>query len=117
MAKIKGKILEKDGRRLLAQRILERKYIQSGQIWVSSSGSEVTISRVEWFDEDLWVYYWPKGEDGERELDKESFAFQCRYCLDVDGPRVPAEIQAEVLLMPILEPITAADVRAHIEKL
>ena len=100
MTAVKGKLKEENGRRILIQRILERKYIQPGQVWVSSSGNEVTISRVEWFDDDLWVYYRPKGEDEGRELDKESFSFQCRYCLDVDGPRVPAEIQAEAVLLP-----------------
>lgn len=100
MANVKGKIKEQNGRRILVQRILERKYIQPGQIWLSSTNSEVTVSRTEWFDEDLWVYYRSEGQEGVRELDKDSFSFQCRYCLDVDGPGIPVELQAEFQLLP-----------------
>lgn len=100
MSKIKGKIKEQDGRRILIQRVLDRKHIRPGQVWVDSGGCSVTISRTQWFDDDLWVYYWPEGESGKREIDKESFSFQCRYCLDVSGPQVPPDLLAEAELMP-----------------
>lgn len=78
-----------NNRWLLCGCILPVEAIKVGQEWASGSGT-VTIVAV---DDDGWVTYsWE--ERGElRRWNKESFAFQCRYCLVLPTPEIPPELK------------------------
>lgn len=60
--------------------------IKPNQQWIGTGNSPVTVSKVEGGD----VYYtWY--EKGELKIHhKESFSFQCRYCLIVDLDNLPS---------------------------
>lgn len=70
-------------RYLLCGHILRDDQIKVGQKWAgSSAGTPVTIVDVQ----GDWVSY-----EGESQPlhEKSCFAFQCRYCLVLDGPEIP----------------------------
>jgi hypothetical protein len=50
--------------------------IEVGQLWQSSNGNTVRITKV---DNDKVYYCW----NGESHV-KDSFSFQCRYCMILD---------------------------------
>lgn len=75
------------GRHLLCGGILPADAVQPGQLWCSSSGNTVKVTRIggDWVE-----YEWY--EDGVRRThEKLNFAFQCRYCLVLDEPIIPKE--------------------------
>lgn len=73
-----GRIEVQYGRAILCGVILCKDDIEPGQVWQGSSGTTVTVQAV---DSDGWVTYgWAEG-DAPRTHTKDSFAFQCRYCL------------------------------------
>lgn len=59
--------------------------IKPNQQWIGTSNSPVTISSVK--DGDVYYTWYEKGE--LKIHCKESFAFQCRYCLIVDLDNLP----------------------------
>ncbi len=67
-----------NGRKLVCGHIFKTEEIKKGQRWAPADGSnrEVKIVRVD----GSWVKYeWE--EKGQRKThEKDSFAFQCRYC-------------------------------------
>ena len=76
----------KGGRAILCGVILPINKIRVGQEWVGSSGHLVKVYAIK--DKDQIYYKW-RGRDVEWEYhDKDSFSFQCRYCLDVTGVNV-----------------------------
>ena len=85
------RVEQHNGRYILCGAILPTEFIKHGQLWMSSGN---LIVRVTYVKNGEWVYYsWE--EQGEvRQYSKDSFAFQCRYCLVLDGPEIPADIQA-----------------------
>lgn len=99
MSNKSGVILQKDGYRVIAQTILDKTLIRPGQLWRDSAGSTVVITRTEWFDGELCVFYRPQYDSDGLVHDKDSFSFQCRYCLDPDGPGVPAKLEQQIAAM------------------
>ena len=72
----------KHSRVLLCGHILSREFILPGQRWASADGSnrEVTITSVNF---DKVEYCWDQNGSVVYHS-KDSFSFQCRYCLVVD---------------------------------
>ena len=67
------------GHDILCGGILPVEELKVGQLWVGTSGTQVTITGI---DGDWITYEW--SENGQTKThEKESFAFQCRYCLVV----------------------------------
>lgn len=79
-----------NNRWLLCGHFLADHQIKNGQVWAPADGSDRTV-RVSG-DREGWVgYTWM--ENGVRKYhEKSSFAFQCRYCLVLDGPEIPEEL-------------------------
>ena len=68
------------GRKIVCGHMFPVSGIVPGQKWQSSSGNIVTVQAVK----GDWVEYaWTTGE-GHMEHEKDSFSFQCRYCLIVE---------------------------------
>lgn len=78
------------GRWLLCGHILDAKHIKHGQTWASADGSNRTV-RISAVRGD-WVGYTWEEPSGRKYHEKEAFAFQCRYCLVLDGPEIPKEL-------------------------
>jgi hypothetical protein len=77
-----------NGRYLLCGHILKRSQLAVGQTWAPASGADRTVKIVG--IENDWVRYeWTEGEQ-LRQHEKESFAFQCRYCLVLPDKELPA---------------------------
>lgn len=78
------------GRHLLCGGPIPERMIKNGQVWAAASGSgiEVKISAVR----DGWVGYTWRENDKAQYHEKDSFSFQCRYCLVLDTPDVPDEL-------------------------
>jgi hypothetical protein len=72
-----------NGRKLLCGQILKPEQLAVGQTWAAASGADHTV-KIAGID-DGWVRYeWVEsGEPVSNE--KESFAFQCRYCLVIEN--------------------------------
>lgn len=78
------------GRRLLCGHILADDQVKPAQIWAAADGGDRTV-RITAVAHDWVTYTW--GEHGEPKYhDKSIFAFQCRYCLVLDGPEIPKEL-------------------------
>lgn len=77
------------GRHLLCGTILPINKLAVGQLWASADGSDhvVSITAIS----DGWVSFTWTEHGAQRHHEKTSFAFQCRYCLVVDGPETPEE--------------------------
>lgn len=75
-------IEEQYGNKIVCRHIFPVSEMKVGSKWQSSSGAIVTIESIC----DLgWVTYsWYVG-DTKKVNEKESFAFQCRYCLIVEN--------------------------------
>lgn len=69
-----------NGLRIICGHIFPANEIFSGEKWMSSGNSVVTIDRVE--DGDVYYYWYENGV--KKEHDKDSFSFQCRYCKIVE---------------------------------
>jgi hypothetical protein len=71
------------GHSVVVRHMFKEKEIKIGSNWISSSGNIVTVEEVIPYDDKQGiqiVYSWE--ENGERKThSKESFSFQCRYCL------------------------------------
>ena len=65
--------------------ILPAEKIEVGQVWMSSGGGLVTIEDVDQFG--VVRYSWPDGMN-----EKDSFSFQCRHSLVLNGPEIPEEL-------------------------
>lgn len=72
------------GAHLLCGHILPIRRILRGQTWASADGSgrEVEVCDVN-IEKDIVEYMWWEGNQMRSHV-KESFAFQCRYCLVID---------------------------------
>lgn len=83
--------VEKQGEfHILCGVILPASCIKVGQRWISvGSRVPVEVTKVEQYA----VHY---QSPVQRPHAKEQFAFQCRYCLVLDGPSIPKEILAAV---------------------
>ena len=84
------RIEEWNGKKIVCEHIFPASEIKVGSVWTSGSlgGYTVTVEKVvarNWFYQGKMktsydVYY--RENDGEKRLlDKDSFVFQCRYCL------------------------------------
>jgi hypothetical protein len=82
-----GRVEIVNGKRLLCGVILPVARIQVGQTWAAASGSNLTVEVTQ--VKDGWVEYcW--SERGEtRHHFKDSFSFQCRYCLVLPDNQTP----------------------------
>ncbi len=74
-----------NNRYLLCGHILSTAFVRVGQVWAPASGGnyEVTITDVT----DGWVTYeWNEWDESGiiKHHSKDSFSFQCRYCLVID---------------------------------
>lgn len=79
------------GRHLLCGHILANDQVRAGQKWAAADGSNRSV-RIVAVAHDWVTYTWD--EYGEPKYhDKSIFAFQCRYCLVLDGPEIPKEFQ------------------------
>jgi hypothetical protein len=79
------------GRWLLCGHILAHDEIQVGQTWAAADGGNYTVQVLD-VDRFGWVRYsWTEGVE-ERSHEKESFAFQCRYCLVLPSNQIPKEL-------------------------
>lgn len=74
-----------NGRWLLCGHILPTDKIEVGQVWAAGSGA-VQVTNVDQFG---WVTYTWTERDEVRFHEKESFAFQCRYCLVLPSAEIP----------------------------
>lgn len=72
-------------RYVLCGAILPTEKIEVGQVWMNSSGGLVTVEDVDQFG--VVRYSW-QGDMNE----KDSFSFQCRYSLVLNGPEIPEEL-------------------------
>ena len=70
------------GRNIVCEHIYPANQIVAGSVWQGSTGSLVTVDGV---DANGWVHYHWKEVGSIRMHEKESFAFQCRYCLVVES--------------------------------
>ena len=78
------------GRWLLCGHILRDDQVKPGQKWAPADGSNRSV-RIVAVAHDWVTYTWD--EYGEPKYhDKSIFAFQCRYCLVLDGPEIPKEL-------------------------
>ena len=79
-----------NNRWLLCGGILRYDQVKPGQVWAPASGEDRTVRVYD--TSDGWVdYAWY--ENGQaRAHTKDSFSFQCRYCLVLPTPEVPKEI-------------------------
>lgn len=84
------RVEQRNGRYILCGAILPTKFIEPGQLWVSSGNNLALVSGVR----DDWVGYTWKENGRTVYHEKTAFAFQCRYCLVLGGPEIPADIQA-----------------------
>lgn len=74
-------IEEHNGYTIVVRHTFPISKILPGQVWQSSGGSQVVIIST---DGKEWVKYsWYEG-DKNIEYEKQSFTFQCRYCLVLD---------------------------------
>lgn len=73
------------GRWIVCGHIYSAEEIVAGQVWQSSGGGTVTVEGTEKFGDQTWVTYsWIT--NGEKMLyEKDSFSFQCRYCLVLEN--------------------------------
>lgn len=83
-----------NGRWLLCGAILPGDSISNGQLWAAASGADHTV-RVSGF-RDGWVGYTWEERGARKYHEKEAFAFQCRYCLVLDGPTIPEELARRI---------------------
>lgn len=76
------------GRHLLCGVILPLEQLEVGQRWAPAAGGnyEVEIVGIR----GTWIAY--EG-DGQPLHEKDAFAFQCRYCLVLDGPTIPPSLR------------------------
>ena len=75
-------IEEHHGRKIVCRHIFKADEIKIGSRWQGSGGSIVEVTSVDGLG---WVEYKWNDSLGEVKVhEKESFAFQCRYCLIVD---------------------------------
>ena len=75
------RIETQNGRKIVCGHIFKIDKIKVGQIWQGVGGFTVTITKIE----NNHIYYQWEEENGiVKTHNKESFAFQCRYCLVVD---------------------------------
>lgn len=77
------------GKYTLCGGILPPEKIEPGQVWQGSSGATVTVDKVEKRGELHWVTYHWFSDDEFRDHDKDSFSFQCRYCLVLPNENLP----------------------------
>lgn len=81
------------GRHLLCGGIIPVSALKVGQRWAQADGTDHEVEIVKIVDG--WVTYTWETSDGVTEShEKLSFPFQCRYCLVLDTPEVPAELRS-----------------------
>jgi hypothetical protein len=73
------------GRYLLCGGVIPAEDVQVGQTWAPAAGDNYTVTVVE---AGTRVTY--EGEHQARHT-KDNFAFQCRYCLVLEGPELPGK--------------------------
>ncbi len=71
-----------NGNKIVCGHIYDCSEIKSGQRWQSSGNSIVTIHKVNY--ETKEVLYWYMDNGKETYHTKDSFSFQCRYCLIIE---------------------------------
>jgi hypothetical protein len=79
-----------NGRHLLCGGIIPRDAVKVGQRWAPASGGNYEVEVVSAGE---WVRYTWTEAGGSKSHEKDNFSFQCRYCLVLDTPEVPAEFQ------------------------
>lgn len=79
--------------------IFAEQEIQAGQLWQGSSGHIVTMVDVD--ERGVVTYKWEEAS-GPKTWYKDSFAFQCRYCLITDAV-APDFTLGDVMPMAIVE--------------
>lgn len=78
-------------RYLLCGGIVPVSFLKVGQRWAPADRTDREVEIVNIVDG--WVTYTWETSDGVTEShEKLSFPFQCRYCLVLDTPEVPAEL-------------------------
>ena len=82
-----------NGHTFIVGHIFPGQSIKEGTRWISSSNSIVTVDKVVSYpasdheNKHSYIVHYSWEENGERKShDKDSFSFQCRYCLIVDSP-------------------------------
>ena len=80
MAEPNMRIEKHHGNNIVCGHIYPASELKSGQRWQSSSGHVVTIQSIVNLD---WVRYVWEENGATRHTEKDSFSFQCRYCLIV----------------------------------
>jgi hypothetical protein len=80
------------GHTFIVGHIFPGQSIQAGSRWISSSNNIVTVDKVVSYpasdheDQNWYHVHYSWEENGERKThEKDSFSFQCRYCLLVDS--------------------------------
>jgi hypothetical protein len=74
-----------DGYWILCGGIIPAHLVKVGQKWLSAK-NPVTITAIDEINK--WVTY--EGQ-GQPEIEKDNFSFQCHYCLILDSAEVPME--------------------------
>lgn len=79
------RIEKHNGHKIVCGHIYPANEVKVGSQWMGSSGSKVTVTKKRKAGELTWVSYEWKNSDGTVSThEKDSFSFQCRYCLIVD---------------------------------
>ncbi len=74
-----------NGRNLVCGHIYPKNELKVGQHWAQADGADRIVEireLITYSDGDIGVIYGEHGND--RSYEKESFSFQCRYCLIVE---------------------------------
>ena len=103
-----GKVLDRNGVKSVIQIILDKREIRPDQRWRDSTGSPVIVTETQWIDGDLFVYYKSEGSGSPIIHDRDSFSFQCRYCLDPNSPSISAELRKQIVGMPIVKSLPSS---------
>ena len=73
-----------NGYNIVCGNIFHPNDIEDSSVWMGSSGSKVVVTHTRRYGDIVEVYYIQTSDPSFREIHKDSFAFQCRYCLVVD---------------------------------
>jgi hypothetical protein len=82
---------EVNGRWLLCGHILDKSKIEVGQTWAAADGGNYTVQITD-VDQFGYVRYCWEERGETRFHEKESFAFQCRYCLVLPSAEIPEDL-------------------------
>lgn len=83
------RIEEQYGELIVCAHTFPANQIKSGQQWIGSGGARVTIDSIQLAATDAeldWItYHWYESDGEKKSHVKDSFSFQCRYCMIVSN--------------------------------